>query len=147
MTPDTPPETVSAEHVAEARQSYERCCAAKDFFLCFYRNLFLEIPQVESMFAETDFDRQYRLIKHGIGLLLSFPHQSADDISILERVAVRHSDRDLKVPPALYAGWVNALIRTVEDHDPEFDSSVETAWRRTIAPGITYMQSKYTADR
>jgi hemoglobin-like flavoprotein len=147
MTPDTPPGAVSAAHIALARESYGRCCAAHDFFLCFYRNLFLEAPDVEPMFADTDFDRQYRLIKHGIGLLLSFPGQSSDeDISILERVAVRHAERDLSVDPTLYPSWVDALIHTVRDHDPEFNESVEAAWRSAIAPGIAYMQGRYSAE-
>lgn len=91
------------------------------------------------MFAQTDFERQGRLLRHAIGLLLNFPNQPNGEPTILSRVAKRHGPAELNVPADMYPGFVESLIQTVAEHDPEFDRSIESAWRATIAPGIAYM--------
>lgn len=126
-----------------AKASFDRCCAAPDFFLCFYRNLFRQAPSVEPLFAKTDFKRQHQLLKHAIGLLLIFPNQKPGDPPLLRRVAARHSRAELGVDPSLYPAFVDALMVTVAEHDPEFDEAIERAWRDTVAAGIAYMQAAY----
>jgi hemoglobin-like flavoprotein len=136
--PDIPPAVV-----AVAKASYQRCCAAPDFFACFYRNFFRACPEAEPLFARTNFGRQHKVLRHAIGLLLAFPGQTADDPSLLRRVAERHSRRDLNIDPSLYAPFVDSLIQTVREHDTECDAATEDAWRRALAPGVVYMQGRY----
>ncbi len=129
--------------MAAAKQSYERCCAAEHFFEDFYRNLFMRCPQAKPLFAHTDFERQNSLLRHAFGLLLIFPNQPAREPTILARVAERHSRRELGVDPSMYPPFIDALIETVRDCDPQFTPAVESAWRRTVEQGVAYMQSKY----
>ncbi len=130
------------EAVALARASYDRCQQAPEFFEAFYARFFEESPSVRPMFATTNFERQRKLLRHAIGLLLSYHHQSADEPNILTRVADRHGRSDLKIDPALYPDFVSSLVRTVAVLDPEFSPQVEAAWREATAEGIAYMQSK-----
>ncbi len=136
-----------SEHLTRAMQtaraSYDRCCDAPDFFLCFYRNFFKNCPDVEPKFADTDFRRQHDLLRHAIGLLLIFPGHPTDEPTVLSRLAERHSRRDLNIDPKHYPGFVDSLVETVSEHDPEFTAEVEEAWRHTVAPGIAYMGSHY----
>ena len=134
---------VDREAMRVAKASYERCRESDAFFRSFYRNFFTACPQAEPMFAKTDFDRQIRLLRHAVGLLLIFSTQPKDEPTILTRVAERHSRRDLDTPPEFYGDFVDALIETVAEFDPAFTSDVAVAWRRTVASGIDYMQSKY----
>lgn len=142
-----PPEATSHEFppelIAAARGSFARCCAAPDFFAGFYRTFFRACPEAEPLFAKTDFQRQHKLLQHAIGLLLAFPGQPLAEPTILRRVADRHSRRELNIDPSLYRPFVDSLIQTVREHDPRFDAGLEDAWRRTIAPGVAYMQSRY----
>jgi hypothetical protein len=39
--------------------------------------------------------------------------------------------------------WLESLIKTVADYDPEFDLDVELSWRVVLSSGITYMKFKY----
>lgn len=126
-----------------ARASYERCCLNPDFIQAFYETFFRNCPRAKPMFAKTDFDRQARLLRHAIGLLLVFPAHSQQEPSVLTRVAERHSRRDLNVHPSLYDPFVDSLIETVCEHDSQFSPDVETAWRATLASGVAYMRSKY----
>lgn len=126
-----------------ARASYQRCCTVPEFFESFYRHFFQACPEAEARFANTDFERQNRLLRHAFGLLLIFPNQPEYEPTLLTRLAERHSRRDLDVDPSLYAFFVDSLIATVQRYDPEFTPAVADAWRTTIAKGIDYMKSKY----
>jgi hemoglobin-like flavoprotein len=127
-----------------AKASYDRCCAAPEFFPSFYRNLFTTRPDVEPLFAKTDFRRQHNLLRHALSLLLIFPTKpEAEARSLLRRVAERHSRRDLAIDPSLYEPFVDALIVTVQQYDPEYSPEMEAAWRTTVEQGVDYMISKY----
>ena len=126
-----------------AKASYERCCTDPGFLRAFYDDFFARCPEAKPRFARTDFERQNKLLRHAFGLLLIFPNQARTEPSVLTRVAERHSRRDLDIPPALYAPFIESLIATVQRNDPEFSSAVERAWRETLAPGVAYMQARY----
>lgn len=129
-----------ADATAIAKASFERCCEQADFFICFYRNFFRNCPGVETMFARTDFERQHKLLRHAIGLLLIFPSQPPSEPTILSRVAERHGPADLNIDPDLYPGFVDSLLQTIAEHDPEFNETVQASWSSAIAPGIAYMR-------
>jgi hemoglobin-like flavoprotein len=143
MRPAGPAQKLSPDDIAIARASFTRCCEAGEFFPDFYRNFFRACPEAAPLFAKTNFDRQYRLLQHAIGLLLAFSNQPHTEPTILTRVAERHSRRDLAIHPRLHGPFLESLIKTIQEHDPQFTAVTEDAWRRTIAPGFAYMQSRY----
>ena len=131
--------TLSAHTIAQ--QSYARCLRSEAFFERFYEILLESHPAIPPMFAETYFPRQRQLLKHGLGLLLSYGNKP--DEALLERIAARHSRAAIDVPPDLYPSFVDSLVRVVSERDPKFDEEVERAWRDIVAPGITFMQGHY----
>jgi hemoglobin-like flavoprotein len=134
---------VDRETIAAAKASYDRCCATPRFFEDFYGNFFARCPQARAMFAQTDFERQHKLLRHAFGLLLFFPKEAVSEPTILTRVAERHSRRELGVDPSLYQPFIDALVDTVRHCDPDFTPAVEDAWRKTVRKGVEYMQAKY----
>ena len=134
---------VSEQAMQQAQASYRRACARPDFIAAFYRHFLAACPEAEPKFAQTDFERQHKLLQHAIGLLLIFPKQPSDEPGLLTRVAERHSRRDINVPPALYGPFVDSLVATVKQFDPQFTPAIEGAWRTTLATGVVYMKSKY----
>ena len=127
-----------------AKASYNRCCAVPEFFPSFYRNFFATTPEVTPLFARTDFRRQHNLLRHALSLLLIYPKKpEAEARSLLRRVAERHSRSDLAIDPSLYGPFVDALIMTIQEHDPDFSPEIEAAWRTTVEQGVQYMISKY----
>lgn len=131
------------EAMAEARASYDRCAQVPRFVDDFYDRLFEVLPAARARFAQTDFDRQRRLLRHAIGLLLSFPSERDGEPNILSRIAERHGRKDLAIEPAFYGPFLESLIDTVKRHDPACTPAVEQAWRTTLAKGFAYMQSRY----
>ena len=121
-----------------ALASYERCQRSPEFFRVFYEKLLASDPSIPPMFAKTSFDRQHRLLQHGLGLLLSYGRRP--NPSLLERIAERHGPTDLNIAEHLYPLFLESLIETVRGFDPEFSPGVEHAWRASLAPGATFMQ-------
>jgi hemoglobin-like flavoprotein len=132
---------VHVDKLKAAQDSYARCCATPDFFKTFYRILLESSPVIPVMFADTDFERQEKLLEHGLGLLMAYARH--DDRMLLERLAIRHSREDLDVNPALYPLFVDSLIAAVEKHDPEYGAELGFAWRAAVAPGIEMMTESY----
>jgi hemoglobin-like flavoprotein len=126
-----------------AQASYRRCCEAPDFFTAFYADFFATCPEAQPIFAKTNFRKQHRLLKHGVGLLINFNHEPDDEPNILTRVAERHRRGDLAVHPRLYPFFLESLITTARKYDTKFNTETETAWREATAKGIAYMSSKY----
>ena len=144
MSESLKPASVDAATAEMAKASYERCCAAPEYFAAFYRNFFEASPGTELMFANTDFELQHKLLRHALQLLLLFSTKSEEEAKhLLRRVAERHSRTDLDIDPTLYPGFVDSLVKTSEEFDPQFTPEVEHAWRDTLAPGIAYMINKY----
>lgn len=131
------------EAMALARSSYQRASASPQFFPSFYERFFEVRPETRRLFAKTEFERQHKLLRHAIGLLLSFPEDPDGEPTILSRLAERHSRRDLDIDPSLYPPFLESLIDTIKRCDPKFTPAVEEAWRATLAKGLAYMQSRY----
>jgi hemoglobin-like flavoprotein len=128
------------ESVLVAEESYRRC-GGEPFFQAFYKRLLESDPTIPPKFAATDFDRQSRLLQHGIGLLLIFAKRP--NPTLLSRIAERHASHDLDIAPAMYPHFVESLLATVREYDPRCTSDVEEAWRAAVAPGIAHMAGRH----
>jgi hemoglobin-like flavoprotein len=124
-----------------AQESYSRCLRSPRFFQSFYDRLLASDPVVPPMFAETEFPKQYKLLQHGLGLLLSYANRTDD--TLLERIAARHSSSRIDVPPTMYDLFVDALLATVREIDPKCSPEIEDAWREALEPGLSFMKSRY----
>jgi hemoglobin-like flavoprotein len=128
-------------HIELAEESYHRCSGIPGFFPAFYELLLESDTQIPPMFAKTKFERQHKLLQHGLGILLIYAKRP--NPALLERIAVRHSRSDVSVAPELYPHFVEALVKAVERFDPEYTPDLADAWRQATEPGIAFMQSKY----
>ncbi|HUF75942.1 MAG TPA: hypothetical protein VMM35_06670 [Longimicrobiales bacterium] len=126
-----------------AQQSYSRCLRSPDFLPRFYEHLLASDPAIPPMFADTQFPRQYRLLQHALGLLLSYGNRPDD--MLLERLAAKHSAQSINVRPPMYTLFVDSLLATIREFDDRCDGEVEGAWREALRPGLDYMKSKYDA--
>ena len=122
-------------------QSYARCLRAERFIPRLYEHLLDSDPVIPPYFETTAFPRQYKLLQHGLGVLLSYAKRP--DPELLARIAARHSAKGLDVPPGLYDLFIDSLLKTVAEHDPEYDDDTEHAWRAALQPGIDFMRERY----
>jgi hemoglobin-like flavoprotein len=132
---------MAENHVEIAEASYHRCAENPAFYSTLYERLLESDPRIPPMFAKTRFERQHKLLRHSLGVLIIYAKRP--NPALLERIAVRHSRADVGVPPDLYPCFVESLVQAVAKHDPEFEPEVAAAWRQVVAAGIEYMSSRY----
>ena len=112
---------------------------------CFYDKFIQSSPEVGAKFTNTDIERQKEMLRDSFKHMLTFStkRQSGEE---LEHIGARHSEAVLDIAPLFYEAWMDSLIAAVQELDPEFDRTVETAWRIVMVPGIEFMKGHYQAD-
>ena len=129
---------MSESQVLVAEASYRRCAENGAFYITFYKHLLASNPRIPPMFARTEFERQHKLLKHALGLLIIYAKRA--NPTLLDRIADRHME--IGVGDDLYPFFVESLVQTVAQHDPEYTPLVGDAWRAALQPGLDYMRSR-----
>ena len=125
-------------------QSLRRCDADPEFLDIFYDRFLASSPKVKSKFADTDFHRQKRLLRASFYLILLASEDPTDGPErYLGHLAARHSTRDLDVGAELYDLWLDSLLASVKECDPEYNPEVEAAWEKMMGIGIDFLLSRY----
>ncbi|WP_404362587.1 globin [Marinobacter sp.] len=127
-------------------ESYERVVRETrgdvDFFEAFYERFLDADPAVREKFRWTDMTDQRRILKKSFYSLVVFYVSGTPDLP-LENIARSHSARGLDIRPELYDLWLECLVDTVREYDPQADDEIELAWRLVLSSGITYMKFQY----
>ncbi len=112
------------------------------FFSHFYDNFVPSSPRITALFKDVDMKRQRKILEASLAYMSEFAAFLAET-EYLERLAERHSRRDVNIEPALYDLWLDTLVDTVKEFDPEYTDDVGVSWRVVMAPGIAYMRAHY----
>ena len=126
--------------------SYERVkdreIDGKRFFGRFYELFVDASPEIAQHFKNTDMQQQLKMMEKSFySLFIFYATQNANDY--LEKIAHRHSNHDLQIRVDLFDVWLENLVKTVREYDPQFNEEVALAWRVVLSPGITYMKFKF----
>lgn len=136
-----------SDPVGDFSRHYERALggnAYNDAFVShFYKTFMGKSPEIAERFRETNMTAQKTALFDSLLYMAEFPH-SQNARSRIIQLGHSHSHRALDISPALYDLWLEALIDTVREFDPDFDADAELSWRVTMAPGIACMKYMYT---
>ncbi len=121
--------------------SLERCTSRPGFLEHFYETLMTESPEAAEKLRHTDIKKQALMLKASLYMLMLAGKPEAE--KHLKRIASIHSRRGRDIRPELHDVWLECLLRTVREFDPQFDPHIEAAWRNTLRPGIEFIKSKY----
>ncbi len=130
-----------ADQLKLVEESYARCCESAGFLDTFYQHLLESSPAIPPMFSQTDFERQHKVLQHGLGILLIYAKRR--NPALLQRIADRHGRKDVNVDPSLYEFFVESLVTAVREHDSKASPDIEAAWQAAVAPGIEFMKDQY----
>ena len=112
------------------------------FFSRFYDRFVPSTPEITAHFKDVDMVRQRKILEASLAYMSEFA-AFLTKTDQLERLAERHSRRDIDIDPALYEVWIDMLVETVKESDPEYTDEVGVAWRVVMSPGISFMQAHY----
>jgi len=124
--------------------SLARCNANPAFLDRFYETFLASSPKVREKFAHTDFTRQKRALRASLyAMLLAASDEGKGPERYLRELAESHSSRKLSIGAEFYDLWLDSLLATVKELDPEYSPEVEKAWERVMMVGIDYLLSHY----
>ena len=129
-------------------ESLRRCNADPKFLDRFYERFLGSSPKVRRKFAGTDFARQKRMLQASLQMLMVAAQGDPDSVApYLDRVAARHGAADMAIGAELYDLWLDSLLETVRECDPEFSPEVGKAWEAVMMVGIHYLCRNYDRAR
>lgn len=123
--------------------SLRRCQAQDRFLHSFYERFLASSDEVKEKFRGTDFARQTRLLGRTLELSAAATRGEPGARRELAERALSHDRRHLDIRPDLYAVWLDTLILTAREHDPEWTDDTEGAWRHILRFVIDYMARRY----
>jgi hemoglobin-like flavoprotein len=129
-------------------RSLLRCESRWDFLDRFYARFVASSPAVAAKFAHTDFVRQKRALRASLHhLLLAAQNEGGGPDAHLREIADRHGAGQLDIGAELYDLWLDSLLETVRECDPEFSPEVGKAWEAVMMVGIHYLCRNYDRAR
>ncbi|HKJ88519.1 MAG TPA: globin [Gammaproteobacteria bacterium] len=134
---------MASDAAGAVKNSLGRCLHNGDVFGTFYRIFLDSDPRIPKLFAETDWEEQKRLLRHGVNSVIGFYEGSATGTSALERIRFTHGRERLNIPPDLYGRWVDSMIGAVRELDPQFDPLLEQSWRDVLNHGTGFVKEGY----
>lgn len=125
-------------------KSYARCRMTGTFADDFYLRFLGSSAKIAEKFAMTNMEQQKRMLDHGIRHLILFFHDpSAITTAKMMSLGESHAQSGMNIEPSYYAFFLDALIKTVEENDSQFNSELENAWRQVVGYGIDVMISMW----
>ena len=132
------------EVLNQVELSLNRCGANPAFLDRFYAIFLDSSPKVKAMFENTNFYRQKRALQASLhGMLLYARGSDASGDPYLREVAERHSRDNLSIGAELYDLWLDSLLTTIRECDPECTPEVLAAWEQAMTIGIQFFLSHY----
>ncbi len=125
------------------QDSFERCEKAGDFAETFYGIFLKKSPEISDLFAKTDFQKQHKLLRASVFILVNLDIENPNAKEMLARVGDSHSKHHLDIRPELYETWLNSLCETVKQMDPHWTETLEISWKNHMRPGIDLITSLY----
>jgi len=128
----------------DLHQSYGRCLQSGPFIDRFYEIFLQSHPDVANAFANTDFDRQRRLLRRTLTNSIMFAAGSSIVSQEVNAMADVHSQRGkAPVPPHLYGHWLSSLLAAVREHDPQITPALESRWEQAMGRIIEHFTDRY----
>ena len=111
------------------------------FFDDFYATFLASSPTIREKFARTDMTAQKQLLRAGILNLVLFARGMPD--TKLRALGQSHSRAQLDIHPELYDLWIDALLKTIGQHDEDLQQADLQAWRAVLNKGIDVIKAAY----
>jgi len=138
------PLTVDEKILQVLDDSLHRCAANPEFLDLFYERFLKSSPEVREKFAYTYFVRQKRALLASFHLmLLAAEDEENGPERYLRDIASHHGKAQLDIGSYLYDLWLDNLLETVRECDPEWTPEIEQAWERVMGVGISYLLLHY----
>jgi hypothetical protein len=141
LTPqgDKPPYMPTDVHAQIFRQSLERCSRARAFFDRFHARFQVSSAPLRVRLQTREYERQQDILKASFYYILLISSLEDTPAKKLDEIGKRKAPRRTSINREMYRLWLGGLIEMVKECDPQFDGTVEHAWREMIEFGINHL--------
>lgn len=124
--------------------SFGRCLRRPGFIERFYEILLASHPAIAPMFARTDFRGQRLALRRGISMAIAWAAGSTMvQRPMLQMIEVHSRTGRAPVEPALYACWVDCLLRAIDEFDTELTPELAREWREAMEKVVAHFARHY----
>lgn len=135
---------IDAQVLQTMEASLKRVTSRPEFLDRFYDIFLNSSPKVKEKFAHTNFHKQKIALQGSLFGMVKYAHSGITaNEDFMKEVAERHSSRALAIGSELYDLWLDSLLKTVEECDPESSPAVLEAWECVMSDGIRYFLTRY----
>ncbi len=131
---------------ADVYQSFERCLRRSDFLRRFYTIFTGSHPAIAERFSNTDWNQQIHLLRHGISASILYASGGGLGHDEIERLHKSHGPSGYDIPDWMYDNWLEALIQTLSETDPQWSDELERRWREAMSTAIAHISGRDLAD-
>ena len=124
-------------------QRLERALREDGFARTFYERLLASSADIRARFAGTDPAGHPAKLMAAFWLAADAVRGEPEARAALADQARLHDRHHRNVPPELYDRWLEVLVDTVRDTDPDFTLPVEAAWRTVMGHVAHIMKRRY----
>ena len=129
--------------IEEVRMSYGRSLSNRKLIDRFYEIFMASHPDIPKLFENTDFDKQKDLLSQSINMAILFPQKNKIATNAIDRISKTHSKENMDINPEFYPYWLDSLITTLSESDPEFTTDLERQWRLILQETIDHISKGY----
>ena len=126
-------------HAQIFRQSLERCSRARAFFDRFHERFQVSSAPVRFRLQAREYERQHDSLKTSFYYILLISGLKLTPAKKLGEIGKTNAPRRTNIDREMYRLWLGGLLETVKECDPQFDGTVERAWREVIEFGINHL--------
>lgn len=107
------------------------------FFQAFYDRMLDGSPAIAVIFKNSDLARIKGMLQDSLKIMADFGLDPGNDHE-MQHLAQHHAR--LRIKPEFFDVWVNCLVATVMENDPEASEATELAWHIMLSSGCAYMK-------
>jgi hemoglobin-like flavoprotein len=135
----------TATAVVTFHSSLERAAAHARFADVFYARFMASSAAVAAIFAGVDVGKLKRKLRASLHVMTLAADDAPGTDLYLDYLGAVHTQLDIR--PEMYDAWLDALVGTVAECDPEFCGAIERAWRSVIGAGVARIKRAGTEAR
>ncbi len=134
---------METEQTTLFNESLNRCNRRPGLLDRFYDHFIASSPEIAEKFKNTNLANQKKMLMASFYTMVHFSSKNPEEQKMMERLSKIHSKADKDIPPHMYDLWLDCLIQTVKEFDTLFSSEIESAWRASMKPGISFLTSRH----
>jgi hemoglobin-like flavoprotein len=114
--------------------SLARASASPRFLDVFYARFMRSAPDVAGVFAGKDMEQLKRKLRSSLHVMTLAVDGAPGADMYLDYLGKVHTRLD--IAPRMYDGWLDALVATAAECDPEFTPELDAIWRAVVGAGV-----------